>query len=518
VEVTHVRRKFPPRRWLTPAVAAFLLAGCAQHPTGVAAPPPLGEASSASGSAQHLVLFVTADLQGQLLPCGCSAGMRGGLGRAAALVARARADGLPTLYLDAGDALFERSGLEADEAVEEERKAKAVAEALLRMGLQGRAVGPLDDVQGTDFRRSLGLPEFPLGSARVLRVGGHALGVVVAKNAAELQTGAARARAEGAEFVLALYGGSLDNAVRDVRGLAGVDLLVSAQDAPVVTLDDESRLVRAEVPVARVQSRGRAVLRVDLVFGGSGRLRLFTSPEDVEREAATLDERIRLLKKELALPGQNAERRQLLTERLRALVEKRAALAPAPPLAGANGFTVRLVPLETTLPSDPAVDAVVASFDAEVSELNLAFARAHGRDCAAAAPGEAAYVGNAACAGCHAKAFAVYDTTGHARAYRELERVHKQYRLECISCHVVGIQQPGGVCRVDRVTGRDAVGCENCHGPGSLHAAHPTGQPLARPAPTRAVCVGCHTAENSPQFDYSVYLPRVLGPGHGAKR
>ncbi len=379
-------------------------------------------------------------------------------------------------------------------------------------------MGPLDDVQGVEFRRSLGLPELPAGSARVLDVGGHTLGVVVARSVSELTEGAARARAQGAQFVLALFGGPLDAAERAARGVEGVDLLVSAQDAPVVTLDDESRLVRGSVPVARVQSRGRAVLRVDLVFGGTGRLRLFTSSDDVEREAATMDERISLLKKELALPGQSAERKHLLTERLRTLVDKRGALAPAPPLAGANGFTARFIPLETTLPSDARVDAVVAKFDADVSALNLAWARAHGRDCPLPAKGEAAYLGNAACEACHPAAFSVYRGTGHARAYRELERVDKQYRLECVACHVVGIQQPGGVCRVDRVAGRDGVGCENCHGPGSLHAAHPTTQPVARPSPTRTVCVGCHTAENSPQFDFSVYLPRVLGPGHGAKR
>ncbi len=444
--------------------------------------------------------------------------MRGGLGRAAAQLARARAEGLSVVYLDAGDALFDRAGLQADEAVEEERKAKAVAEALQVMGLAGRATGPLDDVQGVAFRRSLGLPELGNGSSRLLKVGGHQLGVLVAHSAQQLSDGAARLRAQGAEFVVALYGGSLDAALGAVRGLEGVDLVVAAQDAAVLTVDDESRLVKSAVPVARVQSRGRALLRADLVFDGTGRFRLFSSPEDVERAAATLDERMALLKKELALPGQSAEHKRLLTERLGSLVDKRAALAPAPPLVGANGFTVRFVPLEATLPSDPAVDAVVERFDAEVSQLNLAWAKAHGRDCPRPKKGEASYLGNASCETCHAAAFVVYRGTGHARAYSELQKVHKEYRLECVACHVVGIQQPGGVCRVDRVAGRDAVGCENCHGPGSLHAALPSRQPMPRPAPTRAVCAGCHTPENSPHFDFSLYLPRVLGPGHAAKR
>lgn len=520
VEVTHVRRSFPPRRWLTPAAAALLLGGFAQGPGRLAHAAPDTSRPSPDGgaAAQRLVLFVTADLQGQLMPCGCSAGMRGGLGRAAAQVAEARAQGLPTLYLDAGDALFDRAGLQPDEAVEAERKAQAVAEALVAMGLAGRAVGPLDEVQGADFRRSLGLPEYAAGSANLLRGGSHPVGVVVGRSAKELAQGAARVRGQGAEFVLALYGGSLDGAVAASRDIEGVDLVVSAQDAALVSLDDESRLARSGVPVARIQSRGRALLRVDLVFDGTGRFRLFSSPDDVLREAATLDERIALLKKELAQPGQGAERKRLLTERLGTLVNRRGGLAPAPPLSGANGFTVRFIPLETTLPSDAAVDKVVAKFDEEVSALNLAWAKAHGQDCPAPAKGEAAYLGNASCARCHSAAFGVYQTTGHPHAYQALAGVHKQYRLECVACHVVGFQQPGGVCRVDRPAGREGVGCENCHGPGSLHAAQPSAQPIPRPAPTRSVCVGCHTPEDSPHFDFSVYLPRVLGPGHAAKR
>jgi predicted CXXCH cytochrome family protein len=109
----------------------------------------------------------------------------------------------------------------------------------------------------------------------------------------------------------------------------------------------------------------------------------------------------------------------------------------------------------------------------------------------------------------------VYEKTGHARAYATLVSVHKQYRLDCVACHVIGFQQPGGVCRVDQVEGRQNVGCENCHGPGSIHASDGTGRTVLRPRPGPSVCVGCHTAENSIHFDYTTYLPRVLGPGHG---
>jgi predicted CXXCH cytochrome family protein len=126
-------------------------------------------------------------------------------------------------------------------------------------------------------------------------------------------------------------------------------------------------------------------------------------------------------------------------------------------------------------------------------------------------------VGNEACRSCHPNPFTVYDKTGHAKAYATLESVQKQYRLDCVACHVIGFQQAGGVCRVDQVDGRQNVGCENCHGPGSIHVVDGTTKSVLRPKPGPNVCVGCHTAENSIHFDYATYLPRVLGPGHGAQ-
>ena len=30
-------------------------------------------------------------------------------------------------------------------------------------------------------------------------------------------------------------------------------------------------------------------------------------------------------------------------------------------------------------------------------------------------------------------------------------------------------------------------------------------------------CVGCHNPENSPHFDFALYLPQILGKGHGRK-
>jgi hypothetical protein len=152
-----------------------------------------------------------------------------------------------------------------------------------------------------------------------------------------------------------------------------------------------------------------------------------------------------------------------------------------------------------------------------VGKLNLEWARKHGEDCRKPTPKEAAFVGNASCESCHEEAFGVWKASKHSHGYETLEKLGKQYHLDCVGCHVTGYGRPGGVCRVDKVEGRKDVGCESCHGPGSIHADEPTKTNI-RTRADEALCVTCHNPENSPYFNFASYLPKVLGPGHGAPR
>jgi hypothetical protein len=492
-------------------IAATLLAACSRGSPG--GPP----ASAAGGSptATRFAIFVAADVRGQIAPCGCSEAMRGGLARAAAVVEKTRASGIPSLFVDAGDALFERTGFGADQAVGERRRAQAIAEAYRAMHIGAQLTGPLDDALGPEFRRSLGLPEMARGETRVLEAGKWKVGVVTGSTPDQLGQGAARVRAAGVQLVLGLFAGTPAGA-QDAKG---VDLVVAAQAPETIGREDEDgRLLRGAVPVAQVQSRGRSLLRIDASPGPEGgALQLARGQGDIERDLNAQGQRIGLLKRELGTPGLSAERKKALETRLHELVQRSEQLtAQAQTTALQPGtFTVRFVPLEAALPEDPAVQKIITDYDREVSLLNLAWARAHGEPCPPPAKGEAAYVGTDACKSCHPAPFAVWEKTGHARAYATLESINKQFRLDCVACHVVGFQQPGGVCRVDQVEDRKNVGCESCHGPGSIHVTEQTGRTVVRARPGPSVCVGCHTAENSIHFDYATYLPRVLGPGHG---
>jgi Cytochrome c554 and c-prime len=445
--------------------------------------------------------------------------MRGGLPRAVHQVKQARAEGAPVLFFDAGDSLFGTATLKAESIPQESRKAKALAEGMTLMGLSARAVGERDDARGAAFRKSLGLPEIAPGAARAFQLGGRRVGVVAANTSGELTAASKRAREEGAQFVLALFHGTFEDAQKAAGDPAlPADLIVSSHASSEFAGED-NRVARTRVPVAQVQSKGRSLLRVDLSFGAQpGPLELATTAADVQREVKALEERIGLLDKQINAPGLPEQSRALRREKLAELIRRREQLASTKPAGfeGRNAFSLRFVPLEASLPNDPRAEAIVAAYDRDVGKLNLAWAKKHGQDCRRPRRNEAAFVGNEPCRECHAEAFSVWEKSRHALGYDTLEEKGKQFHLDCIGCHVTGFQKPGGVCRVDKVRGREDVGCEACHGPGSIHSNDPTAENVLL-GNTEQACTGCHDPENSPHFDFREYLPQVLGPGHGAK-
>jgi hypothetical protein len=497
------------------ALAVVLGSGCKRSPEAVPDAAPTAQKQQDGSGA---VLLFSADTRGYLGPCGCSENMRGGIDRAAFQVMEARKGSRPVLYIDGGDSFFGETSLSAAQVPQEERKAQALAEAMKRMGLAVRATGELDDVRGEAFRQGLGLPELPPGGVKLLQAGARQVGVVAVREAAQLVQASAEARKQGADFVVALFHGTVAQAqaAADQPGLEA-NLLLATHTATEFS-GEEHKLVSAAVPVVGLQSKGRELLRVDLSYGPQkGAFSPVKSQEEVEREVAGLDQRMAMLNKEINLPGIDPQLHKLKQAKLEELVARKQQLltAPAAVPSGTNAFSVRFLPLESSLQGQPEVKELITAYDRDVGKMNLAWAQQHGQDCPAPKKGEAAFVGNASCQECHQEAFPLWEKSKHSHAWETLEQQGKQFHLNCVGCHVTGYEQPGGVCRLDKVKGREDVGCESCHGPGSLHAEDPTPKNIVR-SPGRDLCVTCHNPENSPHFDFATYLPRVLGPGHGA--
>ncbi|MCY1042474.1 cytochrome c family protein [Corallococcus sp. bb12-1] len=508
------------RAYVLAVLVGALLSGCRRQesrPQEGASPTPQATSPTPAASPPGAVLFISADTRGYLGPCGCSENMRGGIGRAAFQVQEARRGGQPVLYVDGGNSLFGETHLKPDQVPQEERKAKALADALRTMGLAVRATGELDDTRGPDFRRSLGLPEVASGGVKLLDAGARKVAVVAAASGEALVQASQQARAQGADFVVGLLDQPLEaaQAAAALPGLAA-NLVVATHSAGEFSAE-ENRLVRSDVPVVAVQSKGRSLLRVDLTYAAQkGPFALQRSQGDVDREVAALEQRIALLDKDINLPGVDPKLKALKQGKRDELSARKQGLLTAPPAPATdvNGFALRFLPLESNLASAKDTQALVTAYDVDVGKLNLAWAKEHGQDCPLPAKGQAGFVGSAACADCHAEATTVWEASKHHHAWETLEAVGKQHHLNCIGCHVTGWQQPGGVCRLDKVAGREDVGCESCHGPGSKHVDAPSPETIVG-KPGQAVCVTCHNPENSPHFDFATYLPRILAPGHG---
>jgi len=479
-----------------------------------APPPPVAQPAAQEG----LTVLFTADLWGQLEPCGCSADMRGGLDRAAAYVKERRAAG-PTLLVDAGDAWFDALHYEPRNVPQADRRARAVARSLAAMGVDAKAFFERDRVLPVE-----GFPEGrELRGPKVMEAGGVRLGLVPVDATADgweaaLAGGVAAARDQGAQVVAALVHAPRPRvlALSGAAAQAGADFVVGSH-IDAIAEGEEARMVEAEVPVFFTQARGQSLLEIRLVRRGEGPLQIAGNPAEREREIEALEERIRGYEQRIvALPkGADAAPFRAKVEELQA---RRRALAEAtvePPATG-NYLAWKFVPVTEDRASDPAVKQILADYDRDVAEANLAWAKANPRPCPTAAPGEASFVGGAVCAGCHPAAQAFWQETRHAHAWQTLVSVNKQYDLSCIGCHVTGWEKPGGACDVARTEGRENVTCESCHGPGSLHAAAPAQAKLPAAVP-ESTCVGCHTPENSTAFDHATYRTKIVGPGHGAK-
>ncbi|HEY0839841.1 MAG TPA: multiheme c-type cytochrome, partial [Vulgatibacter sp.] len=394
-------------------------------------------------------------------------------------------------------------------------RAAAVTRALVSMGVSAKA----------SFERDAGavLPDGVLLVGPALReVGGIRVGLAPFDAIAtpddeagkKLRSQVEATRKLGADVVVALVHAPRDRAIA-LGSRSGADLVVASHIRDIEE-GDKARAALGEVPVFFTQARGQSLLQIELTLRGAGALQVAAGEQERDAEIESIGERIRSYEQRMSRLGSDAERApfRLKVEELQARRRTLAEGAPPIPETG-NHLAHRFVPITPDRPSDEAVKKILTEYDKEVAAANLAFAKAQDKTCETAAEGAAGYVGGSACAACHQTAHEFWKQTRHAKAYATLEHANKQYDLACISCHVTGWEKPGGACRVDQVDARKDVTCESCHGPGSLHVANPVQARLERNTP-EATCRGCHSSDHSTDFDYSAYLSRILGPGHGA--
>jgi hypothetical protein len=500
--------------------------------------------SSPNKPKADLRLWVLTDPKGYLEPCGCQQRPLGGVDKLAHVVSSTRADKVPTLLLAAGDLTFGtelRPEDAASASTQEAWRAETLVKAWKDIGMSAVTPGKLDLQQPPavvsglqkagefpwlveNLRGGTSEGAFP-GQARVIDAGGVKVGVfgLVAPDAAlqlpagsvldaDLAQVAKRSsqalRAQGARVVVALVSGDRRTA-RSVAG-AGPDVVVMGG------LDLEMPLppsVHGGAILLHAGRQGQRVVSLELELDAQG------EPHDesawsrreaqqaLKRQAGELKAKIDEWEK-----AKNISQRDLDTQRARLAEMERGLAAPAEPRYTGRWFSAEVSELSPDVAGEAAIAATLDAYDQRVNEHNKRSLA--DRMPLPAQPGAPHYVGSESCRSCHEAAYKWWRNTKHGRAYATLERVHKEFDLSCVGCHVVGYNQPGG-STVTHVENLKDVGCENCHGPGSQHNAEPNKAGLMVRDTPEAVCVSCHTHEHSDRFVYDAFKTLMIAPGHG---
>ncbi|HWO20328.1 MAG TPA: multiheme c-type cytochrome [Kofleriaceae bacterium] len=490
-------------------------------------------------------MFALAELRGQIGPCGCTADPLGDLSRTAQMIADARAAG-PTLVVDAGSLLYSQDPIPSLHETQEELKADLLARtyredlatAALGLGWADLPKGPAKvrlPRQAANVAADAGIP---LEKPTVTAVGGAKVGVfgVIASDAvkgvslsdpaAAGKAAVAELRRGGAQVVIALVQAtSKKDAAAIVRAIGGIDFAVAglglATPEPRDVEPEATRVGDGWLVVPA--DRGQVVSRIDVTLrgGAAGPLSDAVGTAAAAQKRAGIEKQLAALEADLARfaadkAADPAFVRQKQGERDR-LVTQRDQLAKQPYVIPEKGsyFTLDQVRINKTKACSPKVQDAVTAFYRAAGEAN-AKAAASIKPVPVPA-GQATFVGNAKCEDCHDDAIAFWKQTRHAGAWETLVQRGQQLDLDCIGCHVTGWGKPGGATLAINEPLRD-VGCETCHGPGSIHVekgGNEKPSAVVRNPPQEMCARECHTKEHSDTFQYEAYLRDIVGKGHG---
>jgi hypothetical protein len=123
------------------------------------------------------------------------------------------------------------------------------------------------------------------------------------------------------------------------------------------------------------------------------------------------------------------------------------------------------------------------------------------------------FIGRATCAECHSSISNAYSAQAHGQDFRvkfgSMDLI-EGYGGACAPCHTTGWEEPTGYNPDGSTPYLEGIGCEECHGPGSLHAADPENGHITKLPDSKESCWDCHV----PDFHGKNY--KVLDIGIGA--
>jgi hypothetical protein len=442
--------------WLVMLAAgvASLISGCSRT-----APTP-----------HDLTIQFTADVDGRLVPCGCFTGQLGGVTRISTLLGPAGEQDV--LRVDVGDAI---EGPADYQRIEHRYLVRAFSE----MGYAAANIGHREAQLSADQLRELK---------------SHATVPLVSANLLDATTrqpifDSHRIMKRG-KWRIAVVG------VIDPKGTAetlGPGLIVERMETVLSSL----------LPQLKSQA--------DFIV-----LLAFTNEEAMHALAREFYELDVILGGNVAQPAQQVERENrsvifYVTNESRAVGTLPLKLR-APHKVEIHDPEVRLV--SDKIPEDPAIRKLAIEYRDEIrrTKLEIDDPQQLGAELVPGVKNAASFAGSETCVQCHAAAGEAWQKSGHSQAFKTLLHLKADADPNCIACHTIGFKTPSGYRREFGASKLVDVGCESCHGPGSLHVEQRrSGSSLVDNFRTLGAgdCQKCHHGEFSRPFDWDKFWPAV---------
>ncbi len=133
----------------------------------------------------------------------------------------------------------------------------------------------------------------------------------------------------------------------------------------------------------------------------------------------------------------------------------------------------------------------------------------------AESPPDAKFIGSKACGDCHMEQYERFiEFSKKANSWHSIEIMRSNLtedELEtCFECHTTGYGEPGGFVSWEKTPDLAHVGCETCHGPGSVHAEYGDPQDISL-QPTMEMCMSCHNEDRIEAFNFK---PLIYSGAH----
>ena len=168
---------------------------------------------------------------------------------------------------------------------------------------------------------------------------------------------------------------------------------------------------------------------------------------------------------------------------------------------GKISFKHRMVRLDSSIKNDPEMLKLYKIYNEKVEVMFFeSLSNKRNKDKVSI------YAGDTVCKNCHTADHEKWSSSKHGKAYETLRKINKAFDPECLVCHVVGYNMPGGFISELDTPELKNVQCEVCHGAGKKHASAPMPD-FGNQA--KKACKKCHVKNHSPKFNYTKYWPKI---------